>query len=71
MMIVLYSNHCPACNVLKAKLDNKKIDYTLVDDVNVLAEKGMDWLPILEVDGNQMRLGEANAYIESMEAQSK
>lgn len=70
-MIVLYSNHCPACNVLKTKLDNKNIDYTLVDDVKVLAEKGMDWLPILEVDGNQMRLGEANTYIESMEAQSK
>lgn len=66
-MIVLYSNHCPACGILKTKLDNKKIDYTLVDDESILAEKGMDWLPVLEVDGKQMLMGEANAFVESLE----
>ena len=64
-MIVLYSNHCPACGVLKAKLDNKKINYTLVDDEAVHIEKGIDWFPVLEVDGNLMRLGEANKFVEA------
>ncbi len=64
-MIVLYSNHCPACGVLKSKLDSKKIDYTLVDDESVFVEKGLDWFPVLEVDGKLMRLGDANKFVES------
>lgn len=65
-MIVLYSNHCPACKVLKTKLDNKGIDYTLVDDVKTLEEKGFDWLPVLDVDGEQMSVGQASKYIDTL-----
>lgn len=64
-MIVLYSNHCPACGILQTKLNIKNIPYQLVDDEKVLIEKGFDFLPILEVDGTQMRLGEANKFIEA------
>ena len=50
-MVVLYSNHCPRCEIIKDKLNNKKIKYTLVDDESILLSKGFDFMPVLEVDG--------------------
>ena len=64
-MIVLYSNHCPACGIIQAKLDAKNIPFTLVDDEKILVEKGFDFMPVLEVDGKQMQIGEANKFIET------
>ena len=50
-MIVLYTTKtCPKCGIVKAKLEHKKIKYTLVDNPSVLEEKGYTLLPVLEVD---------------------
>lgn len=50
-MIVLYTTKtCPKCNIVKAKLEKKHINYTVIDDPNVLAEKGYFSTPVLEVD---------------------
>lgn len=64
-MIVLYSNHCPACGILKDKLDAKGIEYTLVDDESILNEKGLDLMPVLEVNGEYLNMGQANRFISS------
>jgi glutaredoxin len=53
-MIVLYSNHCPKCDITRAKLDAKNINYTLIDDTEWLSANGFDQMPVLEVDGNRM-----------------
>ncbi len=53
-MIVLYSNHCPKCDITKAKLDAKNIEYTLIDDAEWLSQNGFDQMPVLEVDGHRM-----------------
>ena len=51
-MIVLYTTKtCPNCGIVKSKLENKKIEYTLISDESILEEKGYDLLPVLEVDG--------------------
>ena len=50
-MIKLYSNHCPKCDIVKAKLDKKNINYELVDDVEWLEANGYDEMPVLEVEG--------------------
>lgn len=65
-MIVLYSNNCPACKVLKSKLDAKNIEYELVQDEKTLVEKGFDWLPIMDVDGKLMKVAEASKYIDTL-----
>ena len=64
-MIVLYTTKtCPKCGIVKTKLDNKKIEYTLVDDETILLEKGYDWLPVLEADGVVMNnMLDINAWI--------
>lgn len=64
-MTVLYTTKtCPKCGIVKTKLDNKKIEYTLVDDETILLEKGYDWLPVLEADGVVMNnMLDINAWI--------
>lgn len=64
-MIVLYTTKtCPKCGIVKAKLENKKIEYTCIDDETVLEEKSYDLLPVLEVDGVVMKnMLDINAWI--------
>ena len=55
-MTVLYTTKtCPKCSIIRAKLENKKIEYTLINDESILEEKGYDLLPVLEADGVVMK----------------
>lgn len=48
--IILYTTHCPKCEILKEKLDNKNITYEICSDVKTMVAKGFRSTPILEVD---------------------
>lgn len=61
--LILYSNGCPKCNVLKSKLKNKKIEFTETKDFSKLQNKGLQSLPIMEVDGKFLTFVEANTWI--------
>ena len=50
-MIVLYSTGCPKCKVLEAKLNAKGIQYSTVTDVDLMIAKGLNLMPVLEVNG--------------------
>lgn len=63
ILITLYSTGCPRCNVLKQKLDNKKIEYTVVNDVDIMTEKGISTVPVLEVDGQLLQFKEAVDWV--------
>lgn len=54
MQVILYSTGCPKCKVLKAKLDSKEISYDIISDTSVMINKGIETVPVLEVDGNVM-----------------
>lgn len=62
-MVLFYSNNCPRCEVLKKKLDQAKIPYAVVDDVNKILSKGIDLLPVLEVDGIRMNFAAAVDWV--------
>lgn len=49
-MITLYSTGCPKCQILKKKLDTKGINYTIITDVNAMLAKGLNLMPILQVN---------------------
>ena len=51
MNIILYSNDCPKCKILKQKLDNAKVNYFVCSDVETMKEKGFKAVPMLEIDG--------------------
>lgn len=60
----LYTTGCPKCNILKAKLDAKNIQYDIDTDITVLIEKGIQEAPILELDdGTLLNFVEANQYV--------
>lgn len=67
MEVVLYSTHCPRCNVLTKKLESKNISFQEVNDVTVMEEKGIDAVPVLEVDGVMMSFTEANKWLNEKE----
>lgn len=51
MRIVLYSNNCPRCKVLKTKLEQSNIEFEENNDVELMTRKGFMTVPVLEVDG--------------------
>ena len=63
MNVVMYSTHCPKCCVLEKKLNDKKIEYEEVNDIEIMQEKGIVTVPILEVDGEMMDFKKANEWV--------
>jgi glutaredoxin-related protein len=49
-MIKFYTTHCPKCEILKKKLDNKEIKYEEIDDEKLMIEKGFMFAPMIEVN---------------------
>ena len=60
---MLYTSHCPKCNVLRTKLDNTGITYEIFDDVDKMIEMGMTTVPILSVDGQNMTYSESIKWL--------
>jgi len=62
-MIILYSNDCPKCKILKLKLDSKNIQYTLCSDIDIMVSKGFQSMPMLEVENIIMDFNEAIKWV--------
>ena len=67
MKINFYTIHCPKCDVLEKKLNNKKIEYTMITDTGVMQQKGFDTMPVLEIDGKTMPFAEAVKWVNDQE----
>lgn len=63
MNVILYSTGCPKCNILKKKLADAQIDYSIVEDVDVMLSMGLKDVPWLEVDGNLMNFVDSSKWI--------
>jgi len=48
---IMYSTGCPQCRMLEMQLQKKGIEYEVVSDMDVMKEKGLMSMPVLEVDG--------------------
>lgn len=66
-MITLYSTGCPKCRVLEKKLEAEEIEYTKVEDEDVMIEKGFMSAPMLDVDGKVMNFKEAVDWLNKEE----
>ena len=64
--VVFYTIHCPACNVLKKKLDAKGIQYQEITDKQVMLEKGFTSMPMLEVNGQVYDFAGARKWVNSL-----
>lgn len=63
MEVILYSNGCPRCCVLKQKLDAKSIAYTEENSVDKMLAIGIIQVPVLSVDGELLAFGQANEWV--------
>ena len=63
MEVILYSTHCPRCNVIEQKLKSKNVNFTEVNDVDEIEQKGFKQVPMLEVDGEIMDFVAANKWV--------
>lgn len=61
--IILYTTHCPRCNVLKKKLDNIGVEYEECEDVDIMKERGFMQAPMLDVKGEVMDFAKAVKWI--------
>ena len=63
MKIILYTTHCPKCNILMTKLNDKQISYTICEDVETMVALGFDTVPVLEVEGEYMEFKAAVDWV--------
>jgi len=61
--IILFSNNCPKCKILKTKLDQKQITYEECNDVDIMIENGFLSMPMLQVNGENMNFNEAIKWV--------
>lgn len=62
-MVVLYSNGCPRCTILKRKLDEKGIEYSVCMEVEEMLPLGITNVPVLKVDDKMMGFSEAVKWV--------
>jgi glutaredoxin len=67
MNVILYSTHCPKCNVLETKLKQKNIQYEEVNDTEIMTQKGFTAVPMLEVNGIIMDYKQAVEWVNERE----
>ena len=63
MRIILYSNHCPCCEILKSQLDAAGVAYRVITDIDHMLAMGLTHLPMLSVDGMMMNYPAALAWL--------
>ena len=63
MNVILYTSGCPKCDILKKKLDDKNIEYSVFNNIDKMIEMGLNEVPVLDVDGKKMNYIEAVKWI--------
>ena len=64
--MILFSNDCPKCKVLKTLLNRKELDYIVNSDFQELNERGIMSLPVLKIDDSYLDFNQAVKYIQSL-----
>lgn len=63
--ITMYSTGCPKCNILKKKLDEKGVAYSIESDVDKMQALGLTELPSLSVGGEILNFNGAITWLAS------
>lgn len=66
MKITLYTIGCPKCKVLEMKLNQKKVKYEIVSDIEIMKNKGISSLPVLEVEGKLYNFTDAVKFVNEL-----
>jgi glutaredoxin len=67
-MIVYSLPTCGQCKVLKKKLENKNISFTVVEDIEKMLELGIQGVPVLQLDdGTKLMQIDAIKWVDAQE----
>ena len=67
-MIVYSLPTCGQCKVLKKKLENKNISFTVVEDIEKILELGIQGVPVLQLDdGTKLTQISAIKWVDAQE----
>lgn len=64
--VTLFSTGCPRCKVLKKKLDDKGVKYTVNNDVDKMLEMGIVEVPVLAVGEKMMGFKESMEWVNGL-----
>ena len=65
--LILYTTHCPRCEMLKYRLKEKNISYVEETDVDLMKSKGMKTVPYLEIEeGKILNFEDSLKWIEGV-----
>lgn len=64
--VILYSTNCPKCKVLEDKLNEKKIPFDIVTDIDKMVELGIMTAPVLSVNGRLLQFMEAINWVNAL-----
>lgn len=64
--LILFSNDCPRCKVLKNKLKEKNIEYEISENFEELEQHNLQTLPVLKYEGNYYTFGDAVKLVGEM-----
>ena len=59
-MTIYTSEGCPRCTVLKMKLDKAGIKYDVCQDMDIMKEKGIKSIPVIEFKGEMLSFSKEN-----------
>ena len=63
-MITIYkTEHCPMCKLLTQKLEEKHIPFNVVSEINILKQKNILQVPMLEVNNSLLNFQEALKWV--------
>lgn len=61
---LLYTISCPACEVLKTKLNDRNIEYDVCEDKKTMLSLGITTVPVLKIDEKMLCYQEAVQWID-------
>lgn len=66
--MILYSQGCVKCDVLKKKLEQKGLSFEIEsNDFSKIIKAGIDFMPVLELDnGKLLQFNDAVKYINNL-----
>ena len=62
-MVTMYSTGCPKCRVLATKLEKAGVEFAVVDDIDLMKERGIEEVPVLDIDGQLMSFIDAVRWV--------
>ena len=66
MKVKLYTTHCPKCKILEERLNEKKVKYEVIDNIEELQKMNFKSVPNLDIDGKIYNYLDSIRYLNKM-----